>query len=263
MPNDALPRPLPDGCALVTGASRGIGAAVARDLAGTHRPVVVGYRQDETGAKQTVAAIQESGGTAFAFRADVTDPAAVEELFTAAEEAYGPVLVLVNNAGIRSDQVFAAMDDSDWHPVLDTNLSAVYRTMRRALSGMSRARFGRIVNMGSVLGRQSLPGVANYAAAKAGLEGLTRSVAVEVARRGITVNALAPGLVETDLVRDVAFLERAARTAIPVRRAAQPAEIAACVRFLTSPEAGYVTGTTLTVDGGLSAAAFVPQVPRD
>ncbi|WP_424889159.1 3-oxoacyl-ACP reductase FabG [Streptomyces sp. XH2] len=261
-PTEHHPASRPAGSALVTGASRGIGAAIARALAADGWPVTLCYRQDEAAAGEVAAAIERAGGTALAVRADVTDPGAVEALFTAAEARHGPVLVLVNNAGIRADQVFAAMEEADWQPVLDTNLGAVYRTTRRALPGMTRARFGRIVNIGSVLGRQSLPGVANYAAAKAGLEGLTRSVAIETARRGITVNAVAPGLVDTGLVRDVEYLRRSARTAIPLRRAARPAEIAACVRFLASPEAGYVTGTTLTADGGLSAAAFVPQPPH-
>lgn len=254
------PPPTPDaGCALVTGAARGIGAAVARELAAAGHPVVVGFRSDEDAAKKTVAAIEQAGGRALACRADLTDPGAAEALCARAEEVYGPVLVLVNNAGIRCDQVFAAMEETDWSPVLDTNLSAVYRLIRRVLPGMSTARFGRVISIGSVLGQRSLPGVANYAAAKAGLEGLSRSVAVEVARRGITVNVVAPGLVDTELVRDVAYLSRSARSAVPLRRAARPAEIAHCVRFLASPGASYLTGTTLTVDGGLSAVAFVPQ----
>ncbi|MEW2526430.1 3-oxoacyl-ACP reductase FabG [Streptomyces sp. NPDC047071] len=263
MPNVAPLRPPDESCSLVTGASRGIGAAIALSLAATGRPVVVGYRADEAAAQRTVEAVERAGGKALAVRADVTVSTDVERIFDSAESAFGPVTVLINNAGIRSDQVFSAMEPDDWNVVLDTNLNSVYRTVRRALPAMGKARFGRIVNIGSVLGGRSLPGVANYATAKAGLEALTRSVAVEVARRGITVNAVAPGLVETELVRDVAFLRRSARAAIPARRAARPAEIAACVSFLASPEAGYVTGTTLTVDGGLSAAAFLPGAVHD
>jgi 3-oxoacyl-[acyl-carrier protein] reductase len=234
----------------VTGGARGIGAATARALAGGGWPVAVNYRSDADSAEATAATIADAGGDASAFQADVCDPAAVSELFRSVEERFGPVLVLVNNAGVRADGLSPQLGDDEWARVLDTNLSAAFRATRRALGPMLRARFGRVVNIASIVGPRANAGQANYAASKAGLIGLTKTVAVEVARRGVTVNAVAPGFVETQLTEGVG---NGMVDAIPARRAGTPDEVAACVRFLASPEAAYVTGTTLTVDGGLSA----------
>lgn len=237
----------PDGCAVVTGGSRGIGASIARALAADGWPVCLSYRAD--GASGTAVA-GELGGGAFALRADVSDPDDVEALFAAAEERFGAVAVLVNNAGIRADQLSMQLTDDEWHRVLDTNLTGSFRCIRRALPKMVRGRFGRIVNVSSVVGLRANPGQANYSASKAALFGLTRSVAAEVARRGVTVNAVAPGLITTDMTAD---LPVEAVQMIPARRAGRPEEVAACVRFLASVEASYVTGATLSVDGGWGA----------
>ncbi len=242
----------PEGCALVTGSSRGIGAAIAGMLARDGWPVGVNYRSDEEGAEAVVRGIEQRGGKALAVQGDVADPDAVDAIFARLEETFGPVLVLVNNAGVRADGLSMQLDDEEWEHVLATNLSGAFRTTRRALKNMMRARHGRVINVASVVGGvRGNPGQANYAASKAGLVGLTRTVAAEVARRGVTVNAVAPGLVETELTEGIdqqRFLEN-----VPARRAGTADEIAACVRFLASDEASYVTGTTLTVDGGLTA----------
>ena len=171
-------------------------------------------------------------------------------MFAAAEAELGPVAVLVNNAGVRADGLAPQIGPDDWSAVIDTNLSAAFHTTRRALRPMLRARFGRIVNIASIVGIRANAGQANYAAAKAGLVGMTKTVAVEVARRGITVNAVAPGLVETRLTEGIG---NGLVDAIPARRVGTADEVAACVRFLASDEAAYVTGSVLTVDGGLSA----------
>ncbi len=237
-------------CALVTGASGGIGSAVALALAAEDWHVAVNYRTDERGAARTVAAIEAAGGRAHTVRADVRSPGAAERLFGALESEVGPVLALVNNAGVTADGLSATMSDEDWARVLETNLGAAFRFTRRALRGMLRARFGRIVNVSSVVALKGNPGQANYAAAKAGLLALTRTVAAEVARRGITVNAVIPGLIETPMVGDrfdalIPF--------VPARRIGSPQDVAECVRFLVSDGAGYVTGASLVVDGGLTA----------
>jgi 3-oxoacyl-[acyl-carrier protein] reductase len=239
-----------EGCAVVTGSARGIGAAIARELARSGRPVLVNYRSDAEGAEAVAAAIEADGGRALAHQADVTDPEQVAAMFERAEQDLGPVMVLVNNAGKRADGLAPQLSADDWQSVIDTNLSAAFHTTRRALRPMLRARFGRIVNVASIVGPRANAGQSNYAASKAGLIGLTKTVAVEVARRGITVNAVAPGLVETKLTEDI---DAALAEAIPARRPGTPEEVAACVSFLASEEAGYVTGTVLTVDGGLSA----------
>ena len=243
--------PRPEGAvALVTGASKGIGAAIAKALAADGWHVAVNYRSDDAGANTIVAAIEAAGGRAVALHADIAN-GAPDALFSQAEEALGgPVLALVNNAGVRADNLAIQIDDADWDAVLNTNLSAAFRLTRRSLKPMLRARYGRIVNVASVVGPRANAGQANYAAAKAGLIGLTKTVSHEVARRGITVNAVAPGFIETDMTRDM--LEDVVK-AIPARRAGQPEEVAAAVRFLASDDAAYVTGTTLFVDGGMSA----------
>jgi 3-oxoacyl-[acyl-carrier protein] reductase len=241
----------PEGCALVTGSSRGIGAAIVRALASEGWPVGVNYRSDAEGAEAVVKEITDAGGRAVAVQADVADPDAAETLFKRLEDELGPVLVLVNNAGMRADGLAPQIDDEDWQKVIDVNLSAAFRLTRRALRPMIRNRFGRVVNIASIVGAEKAnPGQANYAASKAGLVALTKTVAAEVARRGVTVNAVAPGLIETEMTEGIGdgLLEL-----VPARRAGTPEDVAACVRFLTSGEAGYVTGVCLTVDGGLTA----------
>jgi len=240
------------GCALVTGAARGIGAATVRALAEAGWPVGINYRSDADGAEAVAREIEESGGRARAIQADVSDTAAIDGLFGELESDLGQVLVLVNNAGTRADALSPQLADEDWETVIETNLSAAFRATRRALRPMLRARFGRIVNVASIVGMRANAGQANYAASKAGLIALTRTVAVEVARRGVTVNAVAPGFVETKLTEGIGAANGLVDS-IPARRVGTAEEVAACVRFLVSPEASYVTGTTLTVDGGLSA----------
>ena len=235
--------------ALVTGASKGIGSAIAQALAADGWAVAVNYRNDADGAQRTVEAIEAAGGRAVALAGDVAN-GAPDELFERAEAELGPVLALVNNAGVRADGLAIQLEDDDWSRVIDTNLTAAFRMTRRAVRPMIRARFGRIVNVASVVGPRANAGQANYAAAKAGLIGMTKTVAAEVARRGVTVNAVAPGFIDTDMTKD---LPDSVIEAVPARRAGTPEEVASAVRFLASDEAGYVTGTTLFVDGGMSA----------
>jgi 3-oxoacyl-[acyl-carrier protein] reductase len=240
-----------EGCALVTGASRGIGAAIAKSLAADGWPVGVNYRSDKDAADKVVAEIESDGGKAVAVGADVADPGAAEELFKSVESHFDtPVLVLVNNAGITRDDLAPSLDDDQWSAVIETDLTAAFRLTRRALKSMMRARSGRIVNISSVVALRANPGQSNYAAAKAGLIAFTKTAAVEVARRGVTINAVAPGWIETEMTAGVSddLLK-----AVPARRAGKPEEVAACVRFLVSEEAGYVTGAVLSVDGGLAA----------
>ena len=241
----------PAGCALVTGGSRGIGAAIATGLAADGWAVGVNYNSGAEAAAQVVAEIKRAGGRAVAIQADVTDPAAPEQVFAQLEQQLGmPVLALVNNAGITRDNLSPSLTDDEWDAVIDTNLTAAFRFTRRALKAMMRARTGRIVNIASVSGLRANPGQSNYGAAKAGLIQFTRTAAVEVARRGVTINAVAPGWIATDMTAEV---NTDLLNAVPARRAGTPEEVAACVRFLVSQQAGYVTGAVLTVDGGLGA----------
>jgi len=240
----------PDGSALVTGSSRGIGAAIAKALAREGWPVGINYRSDSDSAEAVVKEITDAGGRAKALQGDVAEPDTAEALFKALEEEFGPVLVLVNNAGVRADGLSPQIDDEDWARVIDTNLNAAFRLTRRALRPMLKARYGRVVNIASVVGQRANPGQANYAASKAGLVAMTKTVAAEVARRGVTVNAVAPGLIETDMTEGLGddLLRH-----VPARRVGTPEEVAECVRFLASDGAAYVTGVCLTVDGGLTA----------
>ena len=226
--------PREDGCALVTGGSRGIGAAIAARL-----------RADGW----NVATLGRNGAGADV-RADVGDADQVAAAFADVRERFGPVLVLVNNAGVRRDGLAIRMPEEDWAAVVDTNLSGAFHCTRRALDDMLKARWGRIVNISSVVAERANPGQANYVAAKAGLLGFTRTVAREMARRGITCNAITPGVIETDMTADIA--DNLAEF-VPSGRIGQPEEVAAAVAFLCSDEAAYVNGATLAVDGGLGA----------
>jgi 3-oxoacyl-[acyl-carrier protein] reductase len=241
----------PDGAVvLVTGASTGIGAAIARELAADGWAVAAGYRSDAAGAAATVDAIEQDGGSAVAIAGDVCDADAMARVITEVEERLGRVLGLVNNAGVTADGLAVQLDDDQWDRVLETNLSAAFRLTRSVLRPMIKARYGRIVNVASVVGPRANPGQCNYAAAKAGLIAMTKTIGVEIARRGVTVNAVAPGFIETEMTTDVPaeVLE-----AVPARRPGRPDEVAAAVRFLASDAASYVTATTLFVDGGMSA----------
>lgn len=236
-------------CALVTGASGGIGGAIARALHGAGASVgLSGTRQEPLDALA-----RELGAGAVVLPCDLSDPAAVDALPKAAVEAMGGLDILVNNAGITRDQIFMRMSDKDWQSVIDVNLTATMRLCRGVMRPMMKTRWGRIINIGSVVGSIGNPGQANYAAAKAGLLGLTKSIAYEVASRGITANAVAPGFIETAMTEKLTDEQKEKLTAqVPLARMGTPGEIAAAVLYLASPEAGYVTGATLHVNGGMA-----------
>jgi 3-oxoacyl-[acyl-carrier protein] reductase len=238
--------------AFVTGASRGIGRATVVALAQAGHPVGFCYTSDEAGARTTQAEVEAVGGKAVVVRADVSDADAVDAAFREVESAFGPITVLVNNAGITRDGLLVRMTDAQWRAVLDTNLTGAFHTIRRATPSMMKARYGRIVNVASVAGHIGQAGQANYAAAKAGLLGLSRSVARELARRGITCNVVAPGPIVTSMTDDMPSDWRAqAEGAVPLGRFGTPEECAAVIAFLCSDAAGYVTGALVPVDGGL------------
>ena len=238
--------------AFVTGASRGIGRAIAVELGRAGRPVACGYGRDVEGAAETVAAVEAAGGTGLAVGVDVADADSVDTAFSAVEEALGPVTILVNNAGITRDGLLARMSDDQWSAVIDTNLGGAFHAIRRAAPKMMRARFGRIVNISSVSGHIGAPGQANYSAAKAGLLGLSRAIARELASRNVTCNVVAPGPIVTAMTDAMPDEWKAAMEAtVPLGRLGTPEDVAAVVAFLASDAAGYVTGALVPVDGGL------------
>lgn len=234
---------------LVTGASRGIGRAVALRLA-KEGHFVIGTATSEKGAEAISEYLGEYDGVGRML--DVTDTAQIDALFDEIDSVYGSLQVLVNNAGVTQDGLLMRMSDEQWENVIDTNLTSVYRMSKRAIKGMMKARFGRIINISSVVGQMGNAGQANYAASKAGLEGFTRSLAREIGSRGVTVNCVAPGLIETDMTDELdERLLNSMLDAVPLGRLGQPEDIAAAVSFLASDDAGYVTGSVLAVNGGM------------
>ncbi|MEM1360795.1 MAG: 3-oxoacyl-ACP reductase FabG [Pseudomonadota bacterium] len=235
--------------ALITGASGGIGAAIARDLHSAGASVGL----SGTRIEPLEALASDLGDAAHILPCNLADPAAVDALPKQAAEALGGVDILVNNAGVTRDQLFMRMSDEDWHSVIDVNLTAVMRLSRGVLRGMMKARWGRIVNISSVVGATGNPGQGNYAASKAGLIGMSKSLAHEVASRGVTVNAVAPGFIATAMTDKLTDDQRnSILSQIPAGRMGSPEEIAAAVLFLAAPEASYVTGSTLHVNGGMA-----------
>ena len=239
-------------CALVTGASRGIGRAVALKLAAEGAKVALNFAGNEAAANEVRQSIESAGGQAILVRADVADETAVQERVQKTADAFGRIDILVNNAGITRDGLLARMKEEDWDAVLSTNLKGVFLTTKAVAKLMMKQRAGRIVNMASVVGVSGNAGQANYSAAKAGVIGFTKTIARELASRGVTANAVAPGFIATDMTSVLSDkAKEAALTGIPLGRMGTPEDVAAAVLFLVSDQSSYITGQVLHVDGGM------------
>lgn len=237
--------------ALVTGASRGLGRAIALEL-GAQGATVIGTATSDSGAAGIQEALDAAGVSGWGATVNVTEAVACEVLIGEIEKRFGPVSILVNNAGITRDNLAMRMKDDEWDLVIETNLKAVFRLSKLVMRGMMKARFGRIINITSVVGEAGNPGQANYAAAKAGVAGMSRALAQELGSRNITVNCVAPGFIDTDMTRDLPEAQRnALLSKIPLARLGRPDEIAATVAFLATQRAGYITGISLNVNGGM------------
>ncbi len=237
--------------ALVTGASRGIGKAIAHEL-GRQGAEVVGTATSEGGAEAITAGFKEAGLNGYGIVMNVAEPDSIQAGLKQMTEQSGAPLILVNNAGITRDNLLMRLKDDDWSEVLETNLSSVYRTSKAVLRGMAKARWGRIINVSSVVASMGNPGQGNYCAAKAGVEGFTRSLAKEMSNRGITANCVAPGFIDTDMTKKLDDKQRGAMLEnVPAGRLGEPEEVASVVAFLASAGAAYVTGETIHVNGGM------------
>ena len=240
--------------ALVTGASRGIGRAIAEQLC-VDGYTVIGTATSDAGAQKISDYLTAAGNTGCGMTLDVANETSVITVVKAVAEQYAAPLVLVNNAGITRDNILMRMKEHEWHDVIDTNLSALYRVSKACLRGMTKARWGRIVNVTSVVGSMGNIGQSNYAASKAGAEGFSRALARELGSRSVTVNCVAPGFIDTDMTRELSDDQRELMLAnIPLSRLGEPQEIAALVSFLCSDKAGYITGETVHINGGMHMA---------
>ncbi len=237
--------------ALVTGASRGIGRAIALDL-GKHGATVIGTATSESGAQSITHYLGEAGVSGRGLVLEVNDAAAIEAALAMIRSEFGEIAILVNNAGITRDNLVMRMTDAEWDDIMSTNLKSIFRMSRAVLRAMVKARYGRIINISSVVGAMGNAGQANYAAAKAGIFGFSKSLAREVGSRNVTVNSIAPGFIDTDMTRALSDAQRDSLIQhVPLGRLGQAEDVAAAVTFLASPAAGYITGSTLHVNGGL------------
>ncbi len=238
--------------AVVTGASRGIGKSIALELGKVHGCIVLGTATSENGANNISSYLSEAGVNGKGYCLNVTEESSIEAFVKAIQDDFGAPVILVNNAGVTKDNILMRMKPEEWSDVIETNLSSIYRVSKALVRGMTKARWGRIINISSVVGSSGNMGQSNYAASKAGVEGFSRALALELGSRGITVNSVAPGFIDTDMTKEISEEHsKVLLSRVPLGRYGQPEEIAATVGFLASEQAAYITGETLHVNGGM------------